>query len=506
MPLAHGIATIDGYDGGVLPLRRYVDFKALALPSGTQAPDSLLRDQIDKIPSQRLLQILGVTAVVTDRLADLEVNTVPFNIGRVVELSSRQPRYWFSPAQPRQITQVSFVTTMSAGPDLPARQPVLRFRVYGTDGTVAVATGIAGEQLADALVLAGAAGAHGRPPLVRRLPGKEAPLAAVAIMDLHFPGDLRPVNRPINVSRVAVELLADAPVVRLHGLTLIGPSPTGINHPLFQPIALSDTDYLELTMLPNQNVYIHRTALPRAYLVHTVWLAPDGDPTLQLLQDEAFTPGREAVLSTAPSRSATSQAPRRTGLKTALSAASEALRQLMHWLMGLSPPGEDRAGFVSAERLGAWGAAPQGERGRPPDSGAVAAFRWEIAGRSGGAAASGDAAIVAAEPESIIVETGAARPGILVLTDTFYPGWRVTVDGAPASLLRANYLFRGVYVPAGAHRVEFTYHPAPFQRGLLVSALALVVVLVTLLWPPGWRAWRRNRAAPSSAKLAKGVV
>ena len=103
--------------------------------------------------------------------------------------------------------------------------------------------------------------------------------------------------------------MADTSVVRLHGLTLIGPSPTGINRPLFQPIALSDDDYLALTMLPNQNVYTHRTALPRAYLVHTAWLAPDGAPTLQLLQDEAFTPGREAVLSTTPLQPPQPEAP-----------------------------------------------------------------------------------------------------------------------------------------------------------------------------------------------------
>ncbi len=506
LPLAHGIATIDGYDGGVLPLRRYADFKALALPGELPAPDGLLRDQVDEVPSQRLLQVLGVTAIVTDRLADLDVNTVPFNVGQPVELSSRQPRYRFSPRQPRQITQVSFVTTMRAGQGVPAGQPVLRFRVYGTDGAVAAATGVAGEQVADAHVLAGAAGAHGRPALVRQLPGEGAPLATVAIMDLRFPGDLQPVNRPITVSRVEVELVADAPFVRLLGLTLIGPSPDGVNRPLFQPIALSDDDYLELTMLPNQNVYTHRTALPRAYLVHTAWLAPDGVPTLQLLQDEAFTPGREAVLSTAPSQPPRPEAPRRTGLKIAFRAASEALRQPVRWLMGLSAHGADRIGFVSQEQFVAWGATPYpaslGEKSSSPDGGAVTVSRWELAGQEGGGAGSGTATLIVDEPERIIVETDAVRPGILVLTDTFYPGWRVTVDGAPASLLRANYLFRGVYVPAGAHRIEFMYQPAPFRRGLLVSSLALAVVLGTLLWPPVRRVWRRNRAAPSSAKLS----
>ncbi|MDE2993637.1 MAG: YfhO family protein, partial [Chloroflexota bacterium] len=195
--------------------------------------------------------------------------------------------------------------------------------------------------------------------------------------------------------------------------------------------------------------------------------------------------------------------------KIPYSPATETIQEVVRGLMGLSPHDGDRTGLVSAEQLVAWGAvprpAPLEENGRSPDGGAVGVSRWQIAGQDGGAA-SGAATLVVEEPERIIVETDAARPGILVLTDTFYPGWRVTVDGAPASLLQANYLFRGVHVPAGAHRIEFTYHPTPFQRGLLVSALTLAIVLGTLLWPPVRRAWRSNRAAPGSAESAKGVV
>ena len=111
------------------------------------------------------------------------------------------------------------------------------------------------------------------------------------------------------------------------------------------------------------------------------------------------------------------------------------------------------------------------------------------------------------EPERIIVETDAARPGILVLTDTFYPGWRVTVDGASADLLRANYLFRGVYVPAGtpSGRVHVS-SGCRFSAACLVSSLTLAVVLGTLLWPPIRRAWRSSRAAPGGATSSEGVV
>jgi hypothetical protein len=51
------------------------------------------------------------------------------------------------------------------------------------------------------------------------------------------------------------------------------------------------------------------------------------------------------------------------------------------------------------------------------------------------------------------------RPGFLVLTDTFYPGWRVETGGQRVRLLRADYVFRAVALGAGEHRVLFRYRP-----------------------------------------------
>ncbi len=65
------------------------------------------------------------------------------------------------------------------------------------------------------------------------------------------------------------------------------------------------------------------------------------------------------------------------------------------------------------------------------------------------------------------------RPGILVLHDLYYPGWEATVDGERKPVLRANLLFRGVEVPAGQHRVEFTFRPLS-ARNLLTAATDLV--------------------------------
>jgi hypothetical protein len=79
----------------------------------------------------------------------------------------------------------------------------------------------------------------------------------------------------------------------------------------------------------------------------------------------------------------------------------------------------------------------------------------------------------------IAVTTSAAS--LLVLADTFYPGWEATVDGRPATLLRANYALRAVAVPAGASQVEMRYRPPAFQWGAVTTALSGAAVLGLIL-------------------------
>jgi uncharacterized membrane protein YfhO len=59
-----------------------------------------------------------------------------------------------------------------------------------------------------------------------------------------------------------------------------------------------------------------------------------------------------------------------------------------------------------------------------------------------------------------------------VLTDTWYPGWRATVDGRETPIHEAYGALRGVVLPAGAHTVEFRYRPWTAYWGALFTALA----------------------------------
>jgi hypothetical protein len=80
------------------------------------------------------------------------------------------------------------------------------------------------------------------------------------------------------------------------------------------------------------------------------------------------------------------------------------------------------------------------------------------------------------KPNHVALELAAGDPGYLVLTDIWFPGWTCTVDGRPAAVHRANFLFRAVELPRGAHQVVFTFTPASYRWGLIISEGAALLV------------------------------
>jgi len=85
-------------------------------------------------------------------------------------------------------------------------------------------------------------------------------------------------------------------------------------------------------------------------------------------------------------------------------------------------------------------------------------------------------------PTDIKFHTRAATPTVLLLNDMFDPHWRVTVDGKPAPLLRANFIMRGVYLPQGEHNVEFRFSLPVKPLYVTLSAMALAIILSGFLF------------------------
>lgn len=74
-------------------------------------------------------------------------------------------------------------------------------------------------------------------------------------------------------------------------------------------------------------------------------------------------------------------------------------------------------------------------------------------------------------------------PSVLVLTDTWYPGWGATIDGIDTTVYPANLAQRAVVVPAGQHMVSFQYKPASFMIGSTISAVTLIFIAVLMVLP-----------------------
>lgn len=101
-------------------------------------------------------------------------------------------------------------------------------------------------------------------------------------------------------------------------------------------------------------------------------------------------------------------------------------------------------------------------------------------------------AITEYRPERVVISAAMTKPGILVLSDAHYPGWKAFLDGKEVKTYRANYLLRAVTVPEGNHSVLFVFDPQSYRVGRAVSLASLFLfggVLVGSLAI----SWRRRR-------------
>ncbi|MHB1133042.1 MAG: oligosaccharide flippase family protein [Chloroflexota bacterium] len=109
-------------------------------------------------------------------------------------------------------------------------------------------------------------------------------------------------------------------------------------------------------------------------------------------------------------------------------------------------------------------------------------------------------------PTKVTVAAEMAADGLLVLADTYFPGWKALVDGEPAEILRADGNFRAVYLPAGRHEVVFSYRPDSFFTGGMLSLAAGVALLLALVMAAWRRFYDEERERPAVQRVAKNSL
>ena len=107
----------------------------------------------------------------------------------------------------------------------------------------------------------------------------------------------------------------------------------------------------------------------------------------------------------------------------------------------------------------------------------------------------GDATIERYEPELVVGRTRSDTASVLVLSDAWFPGWSVTVDGKDAAVLRVDHALRGVALAPGEHRVEFRFRPRVLIAGGIVSVSSLLFLVAWAL------ASRRERATVRPGRI-----
>jgi hypothetical protein len=95
--------------------------------------------------------------------------------------------------------------------------------------------------------------------------------------------------------------------------------------------------------------------------------------------------------------------------------------------------------------------------------------------------AADQAVVTALEPDRLVVTTSTTAPGLLVLSEVYYPAWNAYVDQQPVHLYAADGALRAVPVPTGVHTVELRFESVALRVGSAISAAASVLALTLVL-------------------------
>jgi hypothetical protein len=95
--------------------------------------------------------------------------------------------------------------------------------------------------------------------------------------------------------------------------------------------------------------------------------------------------------------------------------------------------------------------------------------------------------VVEYSSQHVNVSANLTGKGFLFLSDVYYPGWKAYVDGKEEKILRANYIFRALYLDKGQHEIEFKYAPNSFKAGLIITVVCLIICASLIIMKKGDR-------------------
>ncbi len=256
LPLAFDVQAADGYDGGVLPLAHYAALQRLLLPEEQIYFDGRLRENLVTVPGGRWLNLFNVRYLITDKLRDAWVEGVFYDLQFGARLS-RDEMAAVDYVPNFKATAIGLVAHLEGGSALPDDQLVALIEITFAEGTTHT-------------------------------------------FELHA-GDLTDEVGSATRLRWSVPALPASVVVRgelpqgelvLRGVSLIDERTES-----FQSLLLSDRGSFRLVHSGDVKIYENLDVLPRAFIVQQATCVSDDQAALSVMEDPAFDPATEVVLT-----------------------------------------------------------------------------------------------------------------------------------------------------------------------------------------------------------------
>jgi hypothetical protein len=280
VPVQYGIDSVDGYDGGVLPLATFVRLSGVIIPPPYVRPDGVLLSRLATVPMAQHLDLMGVHYVLDTKNRDATVDGIYLDRSIVVRLRPGQS-HELTRLPPMEATSFALLSALDG-----ERVPTQGERV----GTLTVSAGDATET---ADLRNGSETAHREPSRIALSAG----LKVVHPVDWSADGQPEDYLARVTVprrqwQRVSIRnTSADLDLV-LTSLTVIDDEAQRSN-----PLVLDDR--FDRTLFFDTKVYHYVSALPRAYLAHTS-VVLDDDAAIAAMREEGYDPRDGVILAPGP--------------------------------------------------------------------------------------------------------------------------------------------------------------------------------------------------------------
>jgi hypothetical protein len=275
LPLRYRLFSVDGYDGGLLPINNYVTLERLFLSQDEIWPDGRLRQQLRRVPPARLLSLLNVKYVVTDKTQDVWIDGVFYDLEHTVPLGE----VTLASLPDFETTHLGVVSYLTGTAGLEDGYPVAQIILTGTAGTPVTRTLLAGEHTAEGLYVEGQV-THRPARVGHHWRDQEQGNDYIAVLDL---------GQTLHPEYISVRSLLPGEQFHLRGLTLIDDH-TGTDR------YLSIDPTYRLVHSGDVKIYQNLAMLPRAFVVHQAQVVADDGQALDLLRDPTFDPARTVLL------------------------------------------------------------------------------------------------------------------------------------------------------------------------------------------------------------------